>query len=145
MHTVKNLYTQIYLTITANLQSIFKQMRTGKLFFSSKSQTEQKHKKYHFFVILPLFFIFPLLSACIRPYTPTVQQGNIVTTTEIQQLQLGMSKTDVIYLLGTPILPDDFNTNSWNYTYSLKKENQPLQTKHLVLHFYKDKLASIEK
>lgn len=89
-------------------------------------------------------FCSALLSGCIHPYVPTVQQGNVLSSEQVNQLKLGMTKDDVQYLLGTSILTDDLSSNQWNYVYTLKLERQPIQIKHLTLYFKNNKLVRMD-
>ncbi len=69
-------------------------------------------------VILVLLIV--LSSGCIRTYKIDVQQGNVVTAGQLQQLKPGMSKREVRYVLGTPLIVDPFRDDRWDYFYSFK-------------------------
>lgn len=77
-------------------------------------------------------------------YKMTVQQGNIITEEMVDQLQLGMTKTQVRYLLGTPVLTDFFHADRWDYTYSIQRGHQDMEVKKLTLYFQDDALARVE-
>jgi outer membrane protein assembly factor BamE len=77
-------------------------------------------------------------------YKMTVQQGNIVTPEMVDQLQLGMNKRQVRYLLGTPLLTDFFNQDRWDYIYTLKRGREPGEQRKLTVFFQDDALARIE-
>jgi outer membrane protein assembly factor BamE len=77
-------------------------------------------------------------------YKMTVQQGNIINEDMIDQIELGMTKAQVRYVLGTPLLADMFHTDRWDYTYTLKRGHRPMETKRLTLWFQDDQLAKIE-
>jgi len=96
-------------------------------------------KKYFLILICAI-----LLSGCIHPYEPTIQQGNELSSAQVNQLKLGMSKDEVQFILGTPVLTDDLNNDRWDYVYTLKLERQPIQVKHLTLYFTNGSLAKIE-
>jgi outer membrane protein assembly factor BamE len=74
----------------------------------------------------------------------TVQQGNIINEEMIDQVELGMSKSQVRYLLGTPLLTDIFHSDRWDYTYTLRRGHDPMETKRLTLYFEDDALVRIE-
>lgn len=62
------------------------------------------------------------LSACGStkwgfPYRADVQQGNWITTEQVSQLEPGMSRAQVRFILGTPMLQDALHANRWDYTY----------------------------
>lgn len=74
-----------------------------------------------------------------------VQQGNVLEKEELDKLKKGMSKKQVMFLLGTPLLQDAFQTNRWDYIYTYKKgQETELDRKRLTLHFKNDTLQKIE-
>jgi outer membrane protein assembly factor BamE len=77
-------------------------------------------------------------------YRMTVQQGNVITEDMVDQLRLGMTKTQVRYVLGTPMLTDFFNVDRWDYTYTIERGHQAMEVKTLSLYFENDALARIE-
>ncbi|WP_323681292.1 outer membrane protein assembly factor BamE [Lamprobacter sp.] len=77
-------------------------------------------------------------------YKMTVQQGNIITERMVNQVQLGMNREQVRYLLGTPLLTDMFHTNRWDYIYTIRRGHQPMESQRLTLWFEEDRLVSIE-
>ena len=77
-------------------------------------------------------------------YKMTVQQGNILSEDMVDQLELGMSKAQVRYVLGTPLLTDMFHTDRWDYTYTIRRGHKPMEAKRLTLWFQDDQLVSIE-
>jgi outer membrane protein assembly factor BamE len=77
-------------------------------------------------------------------YKMTVQQGNIITESMIDQVELGMSPEQVRFLLGTPLLTDMFHTNRWDYVYTIRRGHNPMEIKRLTLWFEEGQLASIE-
>ncbi|NNM58430.1 MAG: outer membrane protein assembly factor BamE [Legionellales bacterium] len=87
-----------------------------------------------------LIFIFLCLSllvtGCIKPYTPSIQQGNILTQEDVAKLKLGMSKDDVQYLLGVPVLQSTFTDNQWDYIYTYQPvRNSTVKEEHVSLFF----------
>lgn len=77
-------------------------------------------------------------------YKMTVQQGNLITEEMVDQLQLGMTKSQVRYLLGTPLLADMFHTNRWDYTYTIERGHEPMVIKPLTVFFQDDALSRID-
>ncbi len=77
-------------------------------------------------------------------YRPDIQQGNVVTQDMVNQLKPGMSKRQVSYLLGSPMLIDSFHQNRWDYVYTLKENRKDREQKDLVLFFENDALTRIE-
>jgi outer membrane protein assembly factor BamE len=77
-------------------------------------------------------------------YKMTVQQGNILTEEMVDGLEPGMTKRQVRYLLGTPLLTDFFHTDRWDYVYTIRRGHQDMQEKKLTLYFQDDALVRIE-
>lgn len=85
------------------------------------------------------------LTACIHPYTPPVQQGNVITQAELSQLKIGMSKDEVQYLIGAPVLASDLDPDEWDYVYTFKPSySAPMQTQKLTLIFKNGNLTDIQ-
>jgi len=74
----------------------------------------------------------------------TVQQGNIVTEEMIDRLELGMTRSQVRFLLGTPMLTDLFHTNRWDYTYTIRRAHDKMATTRLTLLFEADRLVEVQ-
>jgi outer membrane protein assembly factor BamE len=74
-------------------------------------------------IFLTLLFTLSL-SACsiLSPFKVTMDQGNIVTTEALALVTLGMTKEQVRFLIGTPVLKDVTNDNLWTYYY---QDNAP--------------------
>ncbi|MCW8882888.1 MAG: outer membrane protein assembly factor BamE [Sedimenticola sp.] len=77
-------------------------------------------------------------------HRPDIQQGNVVSQETINKLKPGMSKSQVSYLLGTPMLVDVFHQDRWDYFYSMKKGSDQRQQERVALHFTDDRLTRIE-
>lgn len=77
-------------------------------------------------------------------YKLTVQQGNVLTQDLVNQLQPGMTKRQVRYALGTPLLVDVFHENRWDYIAEQTRGRKTLEHKHIALFFENDQLVRIE-
>jgi len=77
-------------------------------------------------------------------HRPDIQQGNIVTQEMVDQLQPGMSRRQVRFLLGTPMLVDVFHQNRWDYVYTLTEGWGDMEKRRLSLYFEADELLHIE-
>ncbi len=73
-----------------------------------------------------------LLGACIKPYQPDIQQGNIINNSDLREIRYGMSKQEVLFILGTPMVIDPFNEQRWDYFYS-RRDQQRKETDHRVI------------
>jgi len=65
----------------------------------------------------------------------TVQQGNIVNQEMVDQLRPGMTRSQVRYILGTPLLMDTFDQDRWDYYYSIKPPGRHEMRERITLFF----------
>ena len=84
------------------------------------------------------------LGGCI--YRMNIQQGNYLEGKTVSQLTVGMTRTQVRYLLGSPMVPDIFNKDRWDYLYYFKSGHlsRPEQ-RHLTVLFKDEKVASFQR
>jgi outer membrane protein assembly factor BamE len=96
---------------------------------------------------LPLILVlgFALGSAgCV--YRPNIQQGNLLKTEDIDQVTVGMTRSQVRYLLGTPMLANPFDPQRWDYIYTLRRgRDKNWDRAHFIVRFDGDKVSGIEK
>jgi len=78
-----------------------------------------------------------------KPYHLDVQQGNVVTAKMMMQLKPGMSKSQVRYVLGTPLLQDAFHQNRWDYIYQMTKGGKVIERRRIILDFESDGLRAV--
>lgn len=86
----------------------------------------------------------PRLDAFPGVYKIDIQQGNVITQDMIDQLQPGMTKRQVQFVMGTPLVRDTFNQNRWDYLYSFQPGGETRQQESLSLYFEGDKLSYFE-
>jgi outer membrane protein assembly factor BamE len=74
-----------------------------------------------------LLLAVALLAGCsavqgfsLKPYRMNVQQGNYLEAESVDQLEIGMTESQVRFLIGTPMIADPFNTNRWDYVFFFK-------------------------
>jgi len=91
-------------------------------------------------LVLILFCL--ALTACV--YVPDIQQGNMVTQEKLAQLELGMDKRQVLYVMGPPLLTDPFHQQRWDYYYSLTPGRKDTLRYSATLYFEDERLARIE-
>lgn len=80
----------------------------------------------------------------LTPYKIDIQQGNFVTQEMVAKLQPGMTRSQVRFVLGTPLLTDIFHNDRWDYVYYLEKDGKRLEERKLVAVFSGEKLVRIE-
>ena len=78
-----------------------------------------------------------------KPYHLDVQQGNVVTSKMMLQLKPGMTKSQVRYVMGTPLLQDSFHQDRWDYLYQMNKGGEVIERRRVILEFKNDGLASV--
>ena len=84
-----------------------------------------------------------LLSSCV--YTLDIQQGNILDQKDIDKLRPELTKNQVVFVLGNPVVDDSFSDDTWIYLYTYESRNDKQdRTKKLTLIFKEDKLQSAE-
>jgi len=76
-------------------------------------------------------------------YKPVIQQGNVVEQDQVNQLQPGMTKRQVKFVLGTPMLDDVFHANRWDYAYTIGVGSRPEEIRKIALFFENDRLIRI--
>jgi outer membrane protein assembly factor BamE len=84
-----------------------------------------------------------LLPGCV--YRMNIQQGNFLEPRAVSQLQVGMTRSQVRYLLGTPMVPDAFDKDRWDYLYYFKKGRlKAPQQRHLIVYFKEEKVTEFD-
>ena len=88
----------------------------------------------------------PVVNRLPWVYRIDVQQGNVFTQEDVNQLQYGMSKRQVLFILGYPMVTDPFHANRWDYYYEYKPGTEGKEKKAremLSLNFSDDELVGI--
>lgn len=103
--------------------------------------------------LFAVFLVAPLaahLSGCgvpripgITPYKPEIQQGNYLSREVVAQVKPGMSREQVRFILGTPLLTDPFHAERWDYVYWREAENGKREERRIALFFTDGKLDRI--
>lgn len=79
----------------------------------------------------------------VKPYKLDVQQGNVVTSKMLLQLRPGMTKSQVRFIMGTPLLQDSFHGNRWDYVYQLRENGKIIEQRRVILDFENELLKSV--
>jgi outer membrane protein assembly factor BamE len=74
-----------------------------------------------------------------------IQQGNQVNAEDLDRLKIGMTKQQVKFLLGTPLLQDSFHKNRWDYLYYIQPGKQSARQSRVSLYFDGDTLSKIDR
>jgi outer membrane protein assembly factor BamE len=89
----------------------------------------------------------PFFAACgtFSVYTMEIQQGNYISQEAVSQLKLGMTKDQVRFVLGTPLVADIFHENRWDYVYRRQRANsRTVEERRVSVFFEDDKLVRLE-
>ena len=73
-----------------------------------------------------------------------VQQGNVITQLQVNQLEPGMSRSQVRFIMGSPMVADVFHQNRWDYIYLFQPGYGEAVEKRVTLFFDDDSLARID-
>ncbi|GAB1393971.1 hypothetical protein MASR1M60_21350 [Rhodocyclaceae bacterium] len=99
-----------------------------------------------------LFLALPLLAACssspditsmLSPYRVDVRQGNYVDQDMVGKLRPGMTREQVRFALGTPLVADMFHADRWDYVYRFQPGRGEVQLRRLIVLFVDNKLARV--
>ncbi|HTD91119.1 MAG TPA: outer membrane protein assembly factor BamE [Burkholderiales bacterium] len=73
-----------------------------------------------------------------------IQQGNVITQSMLDKLQPGMTRNQVRFVLGTPLLVDPFRSDRWDYIYVMNKKGERVEQRQLKVYFKDDKMVRFE-
>lgn len=80
----------------------------------------------------------------LTPYRVEIHQGNYVTQDMVAKLRPGMSRSQVRFALGTPLLTDPFHKDRWDYIYVFERSEKIVQRRVITVIFAEDKLVRVE-
>ena len=93
--------------------------------------------------IITLFVALWALGGCV--YRMPIQQGNYLDPAAIAQIKVGMTHSQVRFVLGTPMVPGGFDDSRWDYDYYLKMRRlQGPARGHATIYFTDSLVARIE-
>jgi outer membrane protein assembly factor BamE len=99
-----------------------------------------------------LLLLLPFLAACsntpqitsyLSPYRIDVRQGNFVTQEMVAQLKPGLTREQVRFILGSPLVADMFHVDRWDYVYRFQPGQGEAQQRRLVVFFQDNKLTRV--
>ncbi len=93
--------------------------------------------------IVTLLVSSALISGCSFPrlYRATVQQGNVITQEMVDKLSPGMTRSQVSFIMGEPVLRNTFASDRWDYIYTVTLPGYYEEEKRLTLYFEDDVLS----
>lgn len=95
-------------------------------------------------LLVLIFSGLAMSSACV--YRANISQGNLVKQEDLDQVEVGMTRNQIRFLLGTPMIDDPFHQNRWDYVYYLKLGRKDAAFKRWVsILFADDKVSEVRK
>ncbi|MGY6519576.1 MAG: outer membrane protein assembly factor BamE [Lysobacteraceae bacterium] len=89
-------------------------------------------------------FLVALLGGCALIYRQPVHQGNLIEARQVEQLEVGMTRRQVMVLLGSPSVADPFNHDRWDYVASQRRGRGQQEVRTLHVRFDGDRLTGWE-
>lgn len=86
----------------------------------------------------------PSVGSVVTPYRIDIIQGNFVSREQAAAVSVGMSRTQVRDILGTPLLSSAFHANRWDYVFTFRRLGQAPQQRRLTAFFNGDQLERVE-
>jgi outer membrane protein assembly factor BamE len=80
----------------------------------------------------------------ITPYKPEVVQGNFVSKEQAEALRPGMSRAQVVEVLGSPLLTSVFHADRWEYVFTIRRQGVDAQSRKLTVFFKGEELEKFE-
>ena len=77
-------------------------------------------------------------------YRLDIRQGNALDDAALAKLEVGMSRSRVLHLLGSPAVDDVFHPDQWEYLYSFAPGGEETEWRRITLYFEENRLARIE-
>ncbi len=85
-----------------------------------------------------------LQGGCV--YRMNIQQGNFLEAKQVDQVAVGMTRSQVRFLLGTPMVADTFHPDRWDYLYYVKDgKSRKVQQRNFTIFFEDEKVARIDR
>ena len=96
--------------------------------------------------VITLLLSILLLSSCSIPkiFQVVISQGNLVDQEMLDKLEIGMTESQVKFVMGTPLISDTFYPNRWDYFTSVTQGENSYTNQKITLYFKDNKLVSWE-
>ena len=108
---------------------------------SSPRPIESMHR---IFAVTLAMTMLVLAGGCV--YQAALSQGNLLDQEDIDQLEVGMTRSQVRFLLGTPMIDDPFHKDRWDYVYFLRiGRDKAIFKRWLSVYFDADTVSEVVK
>ncbi|MGB5625509.1 MAG: outer membrane protein assembly factor BamE [Woeseiaceae bacterium] len=96
------------------------------------------------FIIFLICMTLAVASGCV--YRANIAQGNLIKQEDLDQAEVGMTRNQIRFLLGTPMIDDPFHKDRWDYVYYLKIGRRDAAAKRWVsIFFAEDRVSEIRE
>ena len=96
------------------------------------------------FRVPSIVLVILALTACV--YRIDIQQGNLLDDDDVVQIEVGMTRSQVQFLLGTPMVADSFHRDRWDYAYYFRRGRSPdLIQRWVVGHCENDRVSRVDR
>lgn len=93
--------------------------------------------------LFSIFLIALCLAGCGLVYKQNIQQGNVLNDEDLEQLSEGLTKRQVLVLLGSPSVQSPFHADRWDYVSTFSRRGGKPHKRKLTLHFDDDRLVEV--
>lgn len=94
-----------------------------------------------FFQVLLTLSIVLSIAGCNIVFKQNIQQGNVLDSDDIEQLEIGMNKRQVLFLLGSPAVENPFHADRWDYINSFARRGTNPEMRRLTVEFENDQVT----
>ena len=95
-------------------------------------------------LVVAMLVAAALAGGCV--YRINIQQGNLLDADLIEQVEVGMTRTQIRFLLGTPLVSNPFDKDRWDYYYFFKAgKTREKTTQHFVVFFDGDQVSHFDR
>ena len=93
-------------------------------------------------IMLPVLMLILLAMSGGCVYQAALSQGNLLDQEDIDQAQVGMTRSQIRFLLGTPMIDDPFHEDRWDYVYYLRIGREKATFKRWISVFFQDDVVT---
>jgi outer membrane protein assembly factor BamE len=103
-------------------------------------------KKMRIIFLLMSILLTTTLTQCVSyDFSHRItQQGNLIPSSKLERLKIGMSKNDVALLMGSSLMSPTFNDDRWDYAYTWRRGSNAMEIRTAMLYFAKNTLVRVE-